>query len=113
MIWATKKVKKLSLQAALGGKKINFNETFAASHVHLMDHSGESSVQIIDSYPCGGGKNPNGVISWYFVIVFLFYWTIEFAKKIKYGLLFTLVIIIWKIEEAFLILVFFKLQLSF
>ena len=71
MIWATKKVKKLSA-SCLGRQKNQLNETFAASHVHLMDHSGESSVQIIDSYP-NGEKNPNGVISWYFLMV-PFYW---------------------------------------
>ena len=50
MIWATKKVKKLSAASRLGRQKNQLNETFAASHVHLMDHSGESSLQIIDSY---------------------------------------------------------------
>ena len=76
------KSKEIKSASCLGRQKNQLNETFAASHVHLMDHSGESSVQIIDSYPCGGGKNPNGVISWYFVIVFLFFWTtIEFAKR--------------------------------
>ena len=68
MIWATKKVKKLSA-SCLGRQKNQHNETFAASHMHLMDHSGESSVQIIDSYPSGGGKNLmelSADILWYF-----------------------------------------------